>query len=181
MAMNPSASGSSLGRSPGGGSMYEGMLGLDTVYDGAFERQSTASLFGTRGGKYSTHQTYGSAFRSSTPRPWDSKPPRHTLKLGPGDYTPHTLSHSLASGSTSWNSRGRTGPVGFAFDINRKSLPFRSSIPRLTNSTTLHPKPANKTIKEDAFMLSFDARREGCIRREFAKTIHMRALPPLSR
>eukprot|EP00966_Prymnesium_polylepis_P002573 59193-Prymnesium_polylepis.1 len=117
--------------------------GIDTVYDGAAAMLSTQELFGTSSSKWASRQTYNSSFRSATPRPWQRKPSRTdivTMTRGPGVYDPFPPTHFRSSSSTSWNSRGRTGPVGYAFDADRNSLPFRSSIPRHTNSTTNTPK-----------------------------------------
>ena len=101
----------------------------------------------------------------------------NTLQRGPGMYNPYGQTHMLSSSSTSWSSRGRTGPVGFAFDSERASLPFRSSIPRLAYSTTVSPKPPNKMTKEDAFIVRRDACAMGVNRRDFCNTLHLRALP----
>jgi hypothetical protein len=167
---------------PGGGSAWaSGTEGLDTVYDGASMRSTTSSLYGTTKGPYATRRTYGATFNTVAPRPWQEKMSRHTLKLGPGDFEQHASSHLLSSSSTGWISRGRTGPMGVAFEAERQSLPFRLTKPRTTNTTTMYPKPRDKIIKEDTFTLNFDARHESAMRRDFATTLHSRTLlPPIN-
>jgi hypothetical protein len=160
---------------------YVGQTGLDTVYDGAADSMSTAHLFGPRGGRWSTKQSYSQAFNSQTPRPWQAKPQQNHLHgaivpltaNGPSDYQPYPASHTV-SGSTGWNTRGRNGPMGHSFDSDRGSLAFCASSPRLRNSTTKYPKVPNKTLKEDAFILNFDARRESTQRRDFLQTLNRR-------
>ncbi|KAL1515327.1 hypothetical protein AB1Y20_001958 [Prymnesium parvum] len=149
--------------------------GIDAVYDGASEMRSTAQLFGTSHGKYATSQTYNSVFCSATPRPWQRKLTQAELKtsrLGPGRYEPYGLHHALASSSTSWTARGRTGPVGCPFDVKRQSTPFRSALPRTANSTTTLPKVPSKMIKEDAFIVNFDAHRASSMQHDFRVRLH---------
>jgi len=162
---------------------YEGMEGLDTVYDAATDRSSTACLYGARGTRYTTGQNYSSAFGSKVPRPWEAPPEKSGLygrvkpltHVGPVDYQPYPASHLLSAG-TSWQSRGRAGPMGLSFDGGRKSLSFCSSTPRTTNSTTKSPKVPTKTLKEDAFILKFDHDRRNAVRQDFAQTLNRRTI-----
>ena len=109
--VSPSSPGSptpSTRRGPGV-LLSETTPGLDTIYDGAHQMQSTEYLFGPKGGRWSTSQAYGASFRSATPRPWQRLPTRQEKqapRIGPGDYEPFNDTHTL-SASISWNSRGR--------------------------------------------------------------------------
>ena len=140
--------------------------GLDTVYDGAYEMKSTAFLFGPKGAKYSSPQSYGASFRSATPRPWNRSPSRADREspiLGPGTYEPHRDTHSL-SASISWESRGRSGPIGHPFDATRRSPPFRSDVHRMRFASK---EQRGGYSKEDCFVLSSDARRQQQQRADF--------------
>ena len=152
--------------------LSEPSVGLDTVYDGAADMKSTACLFGPRGGRWTTAQAYSGAFRSVTPRPWQRAPTREERAcppLGPGHYEPFGDTHTL-SASISWQSRGRTGPVGYPFDAERRSPPFRSSVGRFHFAA----KPSHKPVKEDCFMLASDARRDQLMRADFTDQMQRR-------
>ena len=153
--------------------LSEPSSGLDTVYDGASDMRSTAFLFGPRGGRWSSAQTYGASFRSATPRPWQRAPTRSEIAhppIGPGEYEPFGDTHSL-SASLSWTSRGRAGPVGFPFDAQRHSPVFQSSVGRFHFAAT--PK-RGALSKEDCFVLASDARREQLVRSEFVDQLQRR-------
>lgn len=159
--------------------LHEGMTGLDTIYDGAAESKSTACLFGPRGGKWSSAQCYGAAFRSVTPRPWQRPPSRHDRAVGPADYEPFRDTHLLSSASVSWQSRGRTGPVGFPFEAGRRSPPFRSSTARF-HSTNSQRNKRGAITKEDCFVLASDARREALMRADFVDQLQRRVSMPMA-
>lgn len=153
------------------------MEGLDKVYEGAFESRATGNLFGPRGGKFSTPQCYSSAFNSATPRPWNRPASRDSnpRQLGPGTYDPFRDSHMLSSSSVSWQSRGRTGPVGFPFEEGRRSAPFRSTTGRMHSSLAAEKK-MGLPVKEDFFVLASDARRDVNMRAAFADTLAVRVV-----
>ena len=147
--------------------------GLDTVYDGASNMRSTAFLFGARGGRWSTGQSYSSSFRSATPRPWQRTPTRAekmSPRIGPGDYDPYGDTHALSS-SLSWASRGRSGPVGYPFDAGRYSPVFQSSVDRFHFAAK--PKRGGLS-REDCFVLASDARRDQLVRSEFVDQLQRR-------
>lgn len=156
--------------------LSEPATGLDTVYDGASDMKSTAFLYGPRGGRWTANQAYSSAFRSATPRPWQRLPTRaetanpRGLPPGPGAYEPFNDSHGR-SGSIAWSSRGRLGPVGYPFDADRRSLAFQSSIGRFHFAAT--PK-RGALLKEDAFVLASDARRDQLQRAIFVDSLQHR-------
>lgn len=143
----------------------------DTIYDGAHQMKSTAFVYGPPGGRWSSPQTYGASFRSATPRPWQRKPSRNeslSPVIGPGDYEPYGDTHSL-SASISWQTRGRTGPVGHPFDASRRSPQFQSSTSRCVASTK-----SRALSNEDCFILASDARREQTVRTNFAEALQRR-------
>ena len=152
------------------------MEGLDKVYDGAIEMRQTSHLFGPRGGRFSTPQSYSAAFRSATPRPWNRPPSRDDKpQLGPGAYEPYRDSHHLSSSSISWLSRGRTGPVGFPFESGRRSPAFRGSNSRYHSSVAAEKK-VGPTIKEDYFILASDARNDSSMRATFVDNLAKRVV-----
>jgi len=172
-------SGKAPSSSPGGSMRRSGVLlndpcqGLDTVYDGAADMKATAYIFGPKGSRWSTSQTYGASFRSVTPRPWQGTPtPAEKVmrNMGPGVYEPYNDTHTL-SASISWQSRGRTGPVGFPFDGSRRSPPFRSTVSR-THFTTSEKRGG--LSNEDCFVLPSDSRREQMARSHFVDSLQRR-------
>ena len=152
----------------------EPSLGLDTVYDGAAEMQSTARLFGPKGGRWSTSQSYSTSFRSATPRPWNRVPTKRELgNQSPplGSYDPWQDNHALSS-SITWSSRGRTGPVGYPFRADIRSPQFQSNVGR----THFASRPKRGALqKEDYFVLASDARRDQLQRAEFVEQLIRRA------
>jgi len=150
--------------------------GQDTVYDGATQMKSTAFLFGSRGARWTSPQVYDASFRSKTPRPWQRRPLPNLAsapsKVGPGDYEPFGDTHSL-SASLSWTSRGRTGPTGYAFRLDTPSPQFTSAVDRFHYAA--RPKRGMPSqLKEDAFVLASDARREQLQRRDFVDQLQVR-------
>ena len=151
---------------PGSGGkriLTEPALGQDTVYDGAHEMRSTSVIFGAKGQKWSSNQCYSMPFRSATPRPWQRVPKEKFPVLGPGQYEPYNDTHTLAA-STSWASRGRSGPVGYPFDASRRSLPFRASSGRFGVAAS---RKREALTNADVFKLQSDARRESMARSNF--------------
>jgi hypothetical protein len=148
--------------------------GQDTVYDGAADMRSTAHLFGPRGTPYSVGQCYGAAFKSKTPRPWEKPVKNKFPVLGPGQYDPHKDTHVLAS-SMSWQSRGRSGPVGHPFDGSRTSLPFSTSTTRFGETASSAAK-RGPFRSEDLFITASDARRDSLVRAGFSDRLQNRFL-----
>ena len=146
------------------------------VYEGALEMWETKHIFGPRGGRFSSPQCYSAAFRSQTPRPWNRPLSRDALPLGPGSYEPYRDSHTLSSASVSWQSRGRTGPIGLPFEASRRSLPFRLSTGRFHSSLAAERKPPGPTVKEDFFVLASDARKDTAMRADFVQTLARRVV-----
>ena len=150
----------------------EPALGQDTVYDGAHESRSTSVMFGPKGTKWSTQQCYSMPFRSATPRPWQRPASCKFPVLGPGQYEPFNDTHTLAA-STTWASRGRSGPVGYPFDASRRSLPFRQSTGRFGTAAA---RKRGALSREDVFVLQTDARRESVRQNQFASQMQSRFL-----
>jgi hypothetical protein len=155
----------------------EPALGQDTVYDGASQMKSTGVLFGPKGNMWASPQNYSSAFRSKTPRPYQQSASQKFPSLGPGQYNapvgPKENTH-LFSASTSWQSRGRSGPVGFPFDAGRKSSSFTSTQGRFGLQS--RERRRGPLVNEDVFVLACDHRRQEVVRNDFSNHLHARCL-----
>ena len=95
--------------------------------------------------------------------------------LRPGDVAyipPHHWHHVTSlSASISWQSRGRSGPVGYPFDASRRSPPFQSSVGRFHFAAK--PKRGG-LLKEDCMVLASDARRDQLVRADFVDQLQRR-------
>jgi len=155
----------------------EPSLGQDTVYDGAHNMKSTSVLYGPKGGMWSSPQNYSFAFRSATPRPWQRPASTKFPILGPGQHEapvgPKGDTH-LFSASTSWQSRGRSGPVGHPFDASRKSSSFQSNVGRFGLQS--RERRRGPTSSSDVFIVPSDHRKAEAVRNDFCSGLQMRTL-----
>ena len=184
----------SAGRREGGSLLTESCAGQDAFYDGVYDRTSIAFKCGARGGKFSTGQNYSAAFKSGVERPWN-RPQTREKKLvpvlgesgGPLHYNPwgsQSFSDAapLFAGSVTWSQRGRTGPIGTAWDGLRRSPSFSSNVPSKHYTSTAPPQRRSLDPKFDCFLLKSDDRRQAAARNDFTTTLQARVnygqLPP---
>lgn len=177
----------SASRREGGSLLTEPCLGQDTVYDGAYDRNSIATRCAPRGAsKRDTMQAYSAAFNSKIPKPWNRPPSREQTLVpilgvsgGPLYYNPFgsqslsDMGHSL-SGSLIWANRGRSGPIGSAFNAPKRSPSFASDVPRKHYSASPNPGRYAINPRDDCFVLRSDYRKESAMGSRFRDSLQQR-------
>ena len=80
----------------------------------------------------------------------------------------------IFSASTGWAQRGRSGPIGVAFDAQRRHPVFASNVPR--KQFTAKPPPGRKgvSLTDDCFVLKSDHRKLGNLQGDFTSKLQHR-------